>query len=62
MLYLNNCMLVIMIDMLFHKSGGKNLSVGNITKTKNEIIELLKLELPVLRAKARISQEEIAKK
>ncbi len=34
----------------------------NVMDAKSEIIEILRIELPVLRAKARISQEDIAEK
>lgn len=34
----------------------------NVIETRNEITELLKPELPVLRAKARVSQEDLANK
>lgn len=38
------------------------MSIENSIYLKNTIIELLRNELPVLRAKARISQSEIAEK
>lgn len=38
------------------------MSIENSIYLKNTITELLRNELPVLRAKARISQEEIAEK
>ena len=34
----------------------------NNTNIRSKLIELLRMELPVLRAKARISQEDIASK
>ena len=41
---------------------GNSLSGINVIETRNEIIELLKPELPVLRAKARVLQEDFANK
>ena len=38
------------------------MSIENSIYLRNTIIELLRKELPVLRAKARISQEDIAEK
>jgi len=38
------------------------LSIENSIYLRNMIVELLRKELPVLRAKARISQEDIAEK
>lgn len=42
--------------------GGTTLSIENSTYLRNTIIELLMSELPVLRAKARVSQEDIAER
>jgi transcriptional regulator, pvuIIC len=42
--------------------GGIKLSIENSIYLRNMIVELLRKELPVLRAKARISQEDIAEK
>ena len=42
--------------------GGIKLSIENSIYLRNTIVELLRKELPVLRAKARISQEDIAEK
>ena len=42
--------------------GGIELSIENSIYLRNTIVELLRKELPVLRAKARISQEDIAEK
>lgn len=41
---------------------GNSLSGINVIETRNEITELLKPELPVLRAKARVLQEDFANK
>lgn len=38
------------------------MSIENSIYLRNNIVELLRKELPVLRAKARISQEDIAEK
>ncbi len=38
------------------------MSIENSIYLRNTIVELLRKELPVLRAKARISQEDIAEK
>lgn len=45
-----------------NESEGQDLNDKNIEIIQNEITELLIPELPVLRAKTRISQEKIAKK
>lgn len=42
--------------------GGLDLESTNNTDIKEKLIEVLRSELPVLRAKARVSQEEIAEK
>lgn len=42
--------------------GGKYLSSEYNNEIRNELIELLRNELPVLRTKAMVSQEEIASK
>lgn len=42
--------------------GGIKLSIENSIYLRNTIVELLRKELPVLRTKARISQEDIAEK
>ena len=42
--------------------GGITLSIENSIYLRNTIIELLRGELPVLRAKARVSQEDIAER
>lgn len=41
--------------------GGLELEITNNTDTKEKLIEVLRSELPVLRAKARVPQEDIAK-
>ena len=41
--------------------GGLELEITNNTDIKENLIEVLRSELPVLRAKARVSQEDIAK-
>lgn len=41
--------------------GGLDLEITNNTDIKENLIEMLRSELPVLRAKARVSQEDIAK-
>lgn len=42
--------------------GGLDLEITNNTEIKEHLIEVLRGELPVLRTKARVSQEEIAEK
>lgn len=41
--------------------GGLELEITNNTDIKENLIEVLRSELPVLRAKARVSQEDIAR-